>query len=329
MDKIANTTTLKARSTAGIGKAVSEAFAPLGYRFGFNGQHKDNEIKGIGNSLDFGARMYDSRLGRWLSLDPLQKKYPSLSAYHFSNNNPIYFKDFEGKYFTGSTKDLSNLQIIYSTTCQLGDKGNPIAQAFKARLEAMDNSDVEYHMNGSAKNLPSGDAGGQTYFDVRNNRVNMDVLSDDAMADQQLKSTGDNEMGRMAHELNHGGQFEDLEILYAGSAKEKVHNKSYVDLGDEHQSSDVGYMITNATGGIFTEAQLKDLKESYDNNSEPFDIKTKNAGTDLATSPAQQIQQLQHLNGKNRKIDSKANYTPTDKQKAEKKSVLSKPESTK
>ena len=27
------------------------------YRFGFNGQHKDNEIKGTGNSLDFGERI--------------------------------------------------------------------------------------------------------------------------------------------------------------------------------------------------------------------------------------------------------------------------------
>lgn len=38
---MANTTTLIAGS-AGIGKAVSEAIAPLGYRFGFNGQEKTN-----------------------------------------------------------------------------------------------------------------------------------------------------------------------------------------------------------------------------------------------------------------------------------------------
>ena len=49
------------------------------YRFSFNGKEKDDEVKGIGNSLDFGARIYDSRLGRWMSLDPMQSKYPSLS----------------------------------------------------------------------------------------------------------------------------------------------------------------------------------------------------------------------------------------------------------
>jgi len=58
---------------------------------------KDDEVKGIGNSLDFGARIYDSRLGRWLSIDPLSAKYPSLSPYNFCENNPIYFNDPTGK----------------------------------------------------------------------------------------------------------------------------------------------------------------------------------------------------------------------------------------
>lgn len=68
-----------------------------GYRFGFNGQEKDNEIKGIGNSLDFGARIYDSRLGKWLSTDPLQKKFPFASPYNFVLNNPIELTDPDGK----------------------------------------------------------------------------------------------------------------------------------------------------------------------------------------------------------------------------------------
>ncbi len=63
------------------------------YRFGFQGQEKDNEMKGDGNSLDFGARIYDSRLGRFLSVDPLFKKYIYLSSYSFAANNPIKFID--------------------------------------------------------------------------------------------------------------------------------------------------------------------------------------------------------------------------------------------
>ncbi len=68
-----------------------------GYRFGFNGMEKDDEVKGNGNSLDFGARIYDPRIGRWLSTDPLQAKYPSLSPYNISFNNPIQYMDPDGR----------------------------------------------------------------------------------------------------------------------------------------------------------------------------------------------------------------------------------------
>lgn len=58
---------------------------------------KDDEIKGDGNSYDFGARIYDSRVGRWLSTDPLENKYPSMSPYNFVANMPIIAIDPDGK----------------------------------------------------------------------------------------------------------------------------------------------------------------------------------------------------------------------------------------
>jgi RHS repeat-associated protein len=45
------------------------------YRYGFNGKEKNNEISGEGNSYDFGARIYDPRLGRWLSTDIVTKPF--------------------------------------------------------------------------------------------------------------------------------------------------------------------------------------------------------------------------------------------------------------
>ena len=74
-------------------------FTTENYRFGFNGKEKDDEVKpdGKGNSLDFGARIYDSRLGRWLSVDPFQKKYTSYSPYLYCADNPTIFKDPNGK----------------------------------------------------------------------------------------------------------------------------------------------------------------------------------------------------------------------------------------
>jgi RHS repeat-associated protein len=66
------------------------------YRYGFNGKENDNEVKGTGNSVDFGARIYDSRLGKMLSVDPMFHKYPDMSPYNYSLNNPIYFRDGDG-----------------------------------------------------------------------------------------------------------------------------------------------------------------------------------------------------------------------------------------
>ena len=66
-------------------------------RFGFNGMEKDDEVKGKANSLDFGARIYDSRLGRFLSLDPLVSKFPSLTPYAYAANSPIIAKDEDGR----------------------------------------------------------------------------------------------------------------------------------------------------------------------------------------------------------------------------------------
>jgi RHS repeat-associated protein len=56
----------------------------------------DSEINGNGNAYDFGARMYDARLGRWWSVDPEFKKYPSFSSFVSFINNPLIFIDPNG-----------------------------------------------------------------------------------------------------------------------------------------------------------------------------------------------------------------------------------------
>ncbi len=67
------------------------------HTFGFNGKENDNEVKGNGNQQDYGMRIYDTRLSRFLSVDPLAAKYPMLSPYCFVANNPIYYVDPDGR----------------------------------------------------------------------------------------------------------------------------------------------------------------------------------------------------------------------------------------
>jgi len=66
------------------------------YRFGFNGQEKVDEWSGSGNMYDFEARLYDPRICRPPSIDPLTKKYPHLSPYQWANNSPIRNIDLDG-----------------------------------------------------------------------------------------------------------------------------------------------------------------------------------------------------------------------------------------
>src|SRR5690554_1236825 len=77
------------------------------YDYGFNGMLKDDEVKGEGNSYDFGARMYDPRVMRWLSLDPAARDYPSMSDYSAMGNNPILYIDPDGEriYIYYTSKD--------------------------------------------------------------------------------------------------------------------------------------------------------------------------------------------------------------------------------
>ena len=78
--------------------------ANTNYRYGFNGKENDNEVKGQGNEQDYGMRIYDSRLGKFLSVDPLTKDFPELTPYQFASNRPIEGIDQDGLEFISSFK---------------------------------------------------------------------------------------------------------------------------------------------------------------------------------------------------------------------------------
>ncbi|MBN8641154.1 MAG: hypothetical protein J0L86_05010 [Flavobacteriales bacterium] len=87
------------KSTYPFGSLVPNRHATDGsYRYGFNGMEKDDEVKGEGNSYDFGARMLDPRVGRWFSPDSHETEFPDSSTYSYADNNPLYNSDINGDY---------------------------------------------------------------------------------------------------------------------------------------------------------------------------------------------------------------------------------------
>jgi RHS repeat-associated protein len=68
------------------------------HRYGFNGMEMDDEVKGEGNSYDFEARNYDSRTGKFSSLDAFNFVMESHSPYSISENDPLNGIDWEGNF---------------------------------------------------------------------------------------------------------------------------------------------------------------------------------------------------------------------------------------
>ena len=79
-----------------FGMLMPERFGGGDYRYSFQGQEADNEIKGKGNSVNYKYRMHDARLGRFFAVDPLASKYPHNSVYAFSENVVINAVELEG-----------------------------------------------------------------------------------------------------------------------------------------------------------------------------------------------------------------------------------------
>ena len=68
-----------------------------GYRYSFQGQEKENEVKGDGKTFDFGARFYDSRVGRFLTVDPKAREFPWQTTYNYAANSPLILVDENGE----------------------------------------------------------------------------------------------------------------------------------------------------------------------------------------------------------------------------------------
>lgn len=61
-------------------------------KYKFTGKERDTET-----GLDyFGARYFDSKVGHWMSVDPLAEKCPGLSPYNYCLNNPLKLSDPDG-----------------------------------------------------------------------------------------------------------------------------------------------------------------------------------------------------------------------------------------
>jgi RHS repeat-associated protein len=103
-------------------------------RYKFTGKERD-----ASTGLDyFGARYYDSWNGAWRQVDPLKEKYPSLSVYVYSADNPIKFIDVDGMWIYIANLKYSNNPPWSSLSI------NGKQQMFPNPAEYFNNSQAKY-----------------------------------------------------------------------------------------------------------------------------------------------------------------------------------------
>jgi RHS repeat-associated protein len=85
------------------------------YRYGFNGKENDNEVKAEGNEQDYGMRICDPRIGRFLSVGPLSKSYPEVRPYQFTSNRLIDGGDLDGLEFEDKKTILAGVASLRNT----------------------------------------------------------------------------------------------------------------------------------------------------------------------------------------------------------------------
>lgn len=125
------------------------------YRYGFNGKEMDNEPYGQGNEYDYGFRVYNPRVGRFLSVDLLTKKYPWYTPYQFAGNKPTRFIDRDGLEEADPELDREDKEELERES-ELRNLKNPTEEEVRRKVENFEtwrNKTLEERIEENTKTL--------------------------------------------------------------------------------------------------------------------------------------------------------------------------------
>lgn len=219
----------------GADNGISYGITAKGYRYGFNGQERSDEVMGEGNHNTAEFWEYDTRTGRRWNLDP--KVNVSISPYNTFRANPILFSDFKGDTVIGEPvnmavykdyrKDINSRVIstvldmalkqsqldisqdkkfIKKTTAALAGANNKLSElrTINNELNALESSTQNYVI--TSTNDPNSNKGGETGF-ASAKAVNGRIYSAAILVSFNRAHTP---LASLSHELKHAFQFESL-----------------------------------------------------------------------------------------------------------------------
>jgi RHS repeat-associated protein len=99
------------------------------YRYGFNGKEKDQDGEFGNTHYDYGFRIYNPAIAKFLSVDPLTSSYPMLTPYQFASNTPISGVDLDGL-------EYMDYRVI------LDESGNPVQKIKTADYRNMSSQQI-------------------------------------------------------------------------------------------------------------------------------------------------------------------------------------------
>jgi RHS repeat-associated protein len=125
-----------------------------------NYQYNGKELQPETGWNDYGARMYDASIGRWMVVDPLADDpfQVSQTPYGFTLNSPVALVDNDGKCVVCASK-MSAVQINY--TVLSGEGVYTIAKKFAG----VEMKDIALLNKDKFKNSPSVDASDKVWYD--------------------------------------------------------------------------------------------------------------------------------------------------------------------
>ena len=240
------------------------------YRFGFNGKEKDNSL---GSTVyDYGFRIYNPQIAKFLSVDPLTSSYPWYTPYQFAGNSPVYNIDVDGLensgYFWGELQKLvygSGPSVKVSGTAQKLERQ---AQARRVASERKEFNSFKQNLASEANNFTSVSAQPDALTVSKNNFIRNKTVS---IPSSHIE-VAENNLSKSPNTLPLilDGSVGGLGILAEGSAN-KPSSRVRVPVGTE------GFVLTGLKAGEGGRINLNSVKYKS-SNSTAFRFKASSTG---------------------------------------------------